>query len=241
MRLLAGKHPPVLPPPPSACCVQRSCARQRASSGQRRKTSSILRVVRWQEQNWIHPTSPVALAGPPCAKRIALSAITLESCRLPCTSEYLHLCLTGGWVSACMYRRPCVSILNSAFHLVDAAPVARASSRVLPLPRLVADELVLTLLCATSLWLTYQHHGRILCLPPTLRMPKVLLLRRPLPPLRLNGCGRLPLSCQNLQSCCLVRRLPSGVLTLCAKRGLILPLLLQPLAPRSRPLSAFIS
>ena len=85
----------------------------------------------------------LALAGPPRAKRIALAAITLEACRLPSTSDHLHLCIVGGWVSACMYRRPYMAILNLAFHLVDASSVRQGSSRVLGLPRRVADELVL--------------------------------------------------------------------------------------------------
>ena len=80
----------------------------------------------------------LALAGPPRAKRIALAAITLEACRLAATSDHLRLCLLGGWVSACLYRRPCMS---------DATAVRPSSSRVIALPRRVADELLMATLC----------------------------------------------------------------------------------------------
>ena len=46
-------------------------------------------------------------------------------------------------MSTCLYRRPCMAALNAAFHLVDAASVQQASSKIISLPRRVADELVL--------------------------------------------------------------------------------------------------
>ena len=77
------------------------------------------------------------------SKRIALAAITLELARLQSTSDHLHLCLVGGWVSGMLYRRPFMSILNGAFTMVDASTVSQTSPKILGLPRCVADELVL--------------------------------------------------------------------------------------------------
>ena len=85
----------------------------------------------------------LALVGPPKEKRIALAAITLEAARLPKTTDRLHLCLVGAWVSGLLYRRPLMSLLQSAFSLVDTSTVCQSSSRLLPLPRRVAEELVM--------------------------------------------------------------------------------------------------
>ena len=56
----------------------------------------------------------LVLVGPPRAKRIALAAISLELARLLATSDFLHLCIVGGWVSGMLYRRPLMSVLNAA-------------------------------------------------------------------------------------------------------------------------------
>ena len=85
----------------------------------------------------------LALVGPPRAKRVALAAITLEAARLTHTTDVLHLCLVGGWVSGFMYRRPFMSAFSRVFSFVDSASVVPESPRVLPLHRRVADELVL--------------------------------------------------------------------------------------------------
>ena len=45
-------------------------------------------------------------AGAPCAKRLALASLTLSLAALPKTTDALHSCLLGGWVSALLYRRP---------------------------------------------------------------------------------------------------------------------------------------
>ena len=57
--------------------------------------------------------------GAPAAKRIALSFITLALCNLGCTTDVLHLCLIGGWVSILTFRRPMMLILAKCYHLVD--------------------------------------------------------------------------------------------------------------------------
>ncbi len=44
--------------------------------------------------------------GAPPEKRVGLSFLTLQLCRLSHTTDALHLCLLGAWVSILSYRRP---------------------------------------------------------------------------------------------------------------------------------------
>ena len=81
--------------------------------------------------------------GAPIEKRLSLSFITLELCTLSHTSDALHLCLIGGWISAFMYRRPLMSLFNRVFALVDASSSDPNDPRMIALPRLTANELVL--------------------------------------------------------------------------------------------------
>ena len=84
----------------------------------------------------------VTLGAPP-AKRVSLSFITLHLCSMTHTTDSLHLCLLGGWISMLAYRRPLMSILNRSFHLVDQNAFDQNNPRVLPLSREVANELLL--------------------------------------------------------------------------------------------------
>ncbi|CAE7219683.1 unnamed protein product [Symbiodinium microadriaticum] len=59
------------------------------------------------------------------------------------TTDVLHLCLVGGWVSGFMYRRPFMSVFGRVFRFVEASAVVPEHPKMLPLPRRVADELVL--------------------------------------------------------------------------------------------------
>ena len=94
----------------------------------------------------------LALVGPAKEKRIALAALSLEAARLPRTSDSLHLSLTGAWVSACLFRRPFMSVLDRVFHLVDVTKVSPESPKAYPLPRRTANEFVV--LSALSFVLT---------------------------------------------------------------------------------------
>ncbi|CAE7218280.1 unnamed protein product [Symbiodinium microadriaticum] len=90
----------------------------------------------------------LALVGAPRQKRVALAAISLEVARLPCTTDHLHLSLLGGWTSILLYKRPLMSIVSEAYHLVDATKVRPQVARTVPLPRAVANELsLLSALC----------------------------------------------------------------------------------------------
>lgn len=86
--------------------------------------------------------------GAPAVKRLALSLVSLELSSRQVTSDSLHCCLLGGWVSAALYRRQFMSVLFHSHHLVDATGVDAARPRVVALPRKVAQELtLLSVLC----------------------------------------------------------------------------------------------
>ena len=88
-------------------------------------------------------SSGLITAGAPVDKRLAMACITLSLCALDSTTDSLHLCLMGGWISILLYRRPLMCIFCSAYGLVDAGKVDPARPKVIPLPRRTADELVL--------------------------------------------------------------------------------------------------
>jgi hypothetical protein len=83
------------------------------------------------------------LIASPAEKRYALSWITLQNCQLSHTTDSLHLCLLGGWTSILMYRRPFMSVLQKAFHLVDISQLDSANPKLIRLSRHVANELTL--------------------------------------------------------------------------------------------------
>ena len=79
----------------------------------------------------------------PREKRYALSWVSLQLCQLPATTDSLHLCLLGGWVSTLLYRRPLMAVLQHSFNLVNNDKVSEASPKLVHLPRKVANELML--------------------------------------------------------------------------------------------------
>ena len=81
--------------------------------------------------------------GVPLAKKLSLSYVSLEVCKLGVTTDSLHLCILGAWVSMLMFRRPLMSLFDAAFKLVDARKVDAKNPKVIRLNRRVRDELVL--------------------------------------------------------------------------------------------------
>ena len=84
--------------------------------------------------------------GAPSSKRYALAWITLQVCALAFTTDVLHVCLLGGWVSLLTYRRPLMSILSASFRLVDSSTIHPSRPKLVALPRAVANELTLVAL-----------------------------------------------------------------------------------------------
>ena len=76
-------------------------------------------------------------------KRLTMSYLTLLVCQLRHTSDALHLCLIGGWVSLLTYRRPLMSIMQDSFRVVSMDSFDRNRPKIIPLSRSVMDELVL--------------------------------------------------------------------------------------------------
>ena len=85
----------------------------------------------------------VALVSSPPEKKLAMSHLSLVLAQQKFTTDSLHLCLIGGWVSILGYRRPMMGLLNHAFHLVSGEKYDKNHPSLLPLSRKVADELVL--------------------------------------------------------------------------------------------------
>jgi len=74
--------------------------------------------------------------GSPVVKRLALALVSQEVVRMRFTSDALHACLLGGWTSALMFRRQLMSVLFTS-------SLDSSNPKVLPLPRSVAQELLL--------------------------------------------------------------------------------------------------
>ena len=106
----------------------------------------------------------VTLAAP-IQKRISLSVITMQVCQLSHTTDALHLCLLGAWVSALGYRRPMMSVLASSFRLVDQNCFDPNKPRVIRLPRCVATELTLlaVMMPLAISDLSAPYHPNIFC------------------------------------------------------------------------------
>ena len=85
----------------------------------------------------------VVTLGAPIEKRIALSVISLQLCTLTHTTDVLHVCLTGGWASAFMFRRPLMGLLHRVYDLVQGSVVDPNRPKICRLPRSVANEFVL--------------------------------------------------------------------------------------------------
>lgn len=81
--------------------------------------------------------------GAPSSKRLALSFLSLELCNLGWSTDALHSCLTGGWTSCLMFRRPLMSIFDRVYHCCDMASVDQLNPKLFKLDRKVKEELTL--------------------------------------------------------------------------------------------------
>lgn len=101
----------------------------------------------------------------PIQKRISLAVITMQVCQLTHTTDSLHLCLLGAWVSVLGYRRPLMSVLAHSFKLVDSRSFDPNNPQVIRLPRCVVTELTLlsVLMPLAVADLSAQYHPEIFC------------------------------------------------------------------------------
>ena len=86
----------------------------------------------------------VATVSAPKQKRFALADISFEACLLPATSDALWCSLLGGWTSALTFRRQAFCCLDEAFRLAPSASLDPCSPKILKLPRVVAQEVIVT-------------------------------------------------------------------------------------------------
>ena len=83
------------------------------------------------------------LCGVPAEKRMALASISALVSSWPCTSDSLHPSLVGSLVSALMFRRPLMAILNEVFHVIPASELDPLHPVLRKLPRKAAQEFAL--------------------------------------------------------------------------------------------------
>ena len=81
--------------------------------------------------------------GAPGEKRLALGLLSLRAAALPCISGRLASRLSGNWVSTLLYRRCFSSVVSDFFRIAAEAESQRDGSRLTPLTRTAASELVL--------------------------------------------------------------------------------------------------
>ena len=91
--------------------------------------------------------------GPTLQRKLALAYVTLSVCALGHTTDSLHVCIMGAWVSLLMFRRPMMAVLGAAFRFVDFNAIDPQKPRILKLTRKVKDELTL-LACLVPLMTT---------------------------------------------------------------------------------------
>eukprot|EP00434_Breviolum_minutum_P029037 symbB.v1.2.025685.t1/scaffold2428.1/size79313/2 len=85
----------------------------------------------------------VVFAAAPWDKRMSLALFSAASAALPYTSDALHACLLGSWVSVLMMRRQLFAIMNESFRVVPQDELDTENPVLRPLSRKAAEELLL--------------------------------------------------------------------------------------------------
>lgn len=83
------------------------------------------------------------LCGAPAEKRMALASVAALISSWPCTSDSLHPSIVGSLVSAVMFRRPLMAILNEVFHVIPPSELDPLHPVLRKLPRKAAQEFAL--------------------------------------------------------------------------------------------------
>ena len=132
----------------------------------------------------------VALSAMP-EKRLALAYLTMLVCQLGYTSDALHLCLIGGWVSILTYRRPLMSILQDSFGVVNMESFDRNHPKIIKLSRSVIDELTLLAALMPMALFELSHLWTPRSTARTHRMKEVRFCRQTSAIRSCKCCGRL--------------------------------------------------
>ena len=85
----------------------------------------------------------VVLAGAPLDKRMSLAVLSAAAASLPYTSDALHACLLGSWISILMMRRQVFAVLNESFKVIPQELLDTENPSLWPLPRAAAEEFLL--------------------------------------------------------------------------------------------------
>lgn len=83
------------------------------------------------------------LCAAPADKRLALASVAALSSSWPFTSDSLHPSLVGSLVSAFMFRRPMMAIMNEVFHVIPAVELDSEAPMLRKLGRGAAEELAI--------------------------------------------------------------------------------------------------
>ena len=85
--------------------------------------------------------SGVVSLGTPGSKRYALSMLTMIAASWPYTTDSLHPCLVGSWISIMQLRRPAMAFINELFQVIPPGELSPLKPRLRRLPRAAAQEM----------------------------------------------------------------------------------------------------
>ena len=90
---------------------------------------------------WSSVQRGLVVAGAPYDKRLSLGLLTSFAAVHGFTSDALHACLVGSWVSVLMMRRQAMAFVNELFKVIPAEELDVESPKLRLLPRAAADEM----------------------------------------------------------------------------------------------------
>ena len=87
------------------------------------------------DSSWQSVRNGVVAAGAPREKRLVLGALSSAAASLRFTSDALHSCLLGSWVSALLMRRQAMAAINELFRVIPSAELDPVRPHLHRLPR----------------------------------------------------------------------------------------------------------
>ena len=85
--------------------------------------------------------SGVVSLGAPGSKRYALSMLTMIAASWPYTTDSLHPCVVGSWISVLQLRRPAMAFINEMFRVIPPTELNPLAPRLRKLSRAAAQEM----------------------------------------------------------------------------------------------------
>ena len=87
--------------------------------------------------------SGVVSLSAPAEKRFALAVLSVVAASWPFTTDALHPCLVGSWISVLQLRRPAMAFVNELFKVIPPKELDPLNPRLRSLPRRAAQEMQL--------------------------------------------------------------------------------------------------